>query len=194
MIQTLWAVLGGVATILVALAVLRRQEGIKRQEELWAGMRKLRADVLVRSLEAVGRYHNLRDRHLQSAEASARIRLELNALEREVAGVPGFVTAHVPTIGRVRDPRAELEAKKQEAAQAQLKADELRDPEMRAAVELVDLLARDQFLLGPLANLLSETFRAMGSAESAKQLSQSVNRLHDALEEWIPPLERYTKG
>ncbi len=59
-VQALVVVVG----VLAGWGLLRRQERIKRQEELWAGMRRLRADALVKSLEAIGRYHNRKERRI----------------------------------------------------------------------------------------------------------------------------------
>lgn len=59
-VQALVVVVG----LIAGWALLRRQERIKREEELWAGMRKLRADALVKSLEALGRFHNAKDQRL----------------------------------------------------------------------------------------------------------------------------------
>lgn len=66
-IQALVVVVGLVA----GWAVLRRQERIKREEELWAGLRKLRADALVKGLEALARFHNMKDRRIQFEAATA---------------------------------------------------------------------------------------------------------------------------
>lgn len=44
--------------------LLRRQEKIKREEELSAGIRKLQTEALVRVLAAFGRYHRLKTRRL----------------------------------------------------------------------------------------------------------------------------------
>ena len=44
---------------------LKRQERVRRDEELSAGMRRLRVDALVGVLDALGRYHNLKDRRMQ---------------------------------------------------------------------------------------------------------------------------------
>ena len=50
--------LDGGLSILLGWRLHRSQERIKRDEELAAGMRKLRVDALVKVLEAIGRYYN----------------------------------------------------------------------------------------------------------------------------------------
>jgi hypothetical protein len=61
-VQALAVALGGGLSLTVGWRLLRRQERIKRDEENSAGMRKLQADALVRTLSALGRYHNLKAR------------------------------------------------------------------------------------------------------------------------------------
>jgi len=43
---------------------LKHQERVRRDEDLSAGLRRLRVDALVAALDALGRYHNLKDRRL----------------------------------------------------------------------------------------------------------------------------------
>jgi hypothetical protein len=57
------AVGAGVALFL-GWRILRIQEQVKREEELRASMRRLRVDALVRTLEALGRYHNAKERRI----------------------------------------------------------------------------------------------------------------------------------
>jgi len=64
-VQALGVAMAGGLSLVVGWLLLRPQERIKRNEELRAGMRKLRADALVKSLEALGRYHNLKDRRIR---------------------------------------------------------------------------------------------------------------------------------
>jgi len=52
------------AIFLGGWGVLKRQEHVKRDEDLSAGMRRLRVDALVGALDALGRYHNLKDRRM----------------------------------------------------------------------------------------------------------------------------------
>lgn len=146
-VSALSVALAGGLSVLLGWLLLRRQERIKRQEELAAGLRKLRSDSLIKALEVLGRYHNLKDRRLQ------------------FEGTP------------IRDADEYEELKTREARESQ------------AAHDAVDMLADQQFLLGPLANPLGKTWRAMASAKSTQELSTAVARLHAELENWIPPLE-----
>jgi len=52
------------AIFLGGWGVLKRQERVKHEEELSAGMRRLRVDALVEALDVLGRYHNLKDRRM----------------------------------------------------------------------------------------------------------------------------------
>ncbi len=79
-VQALVVVVGLVA----GWGLLRRQERIKRQEELWAGMRKLRANALVKCLEAIGRFHTAKVRRVLFEErASSIIPDEIEALRAQ---------------------------------------------------------------------------------------------------------------
>jgi hypothetical protein len=64
-VQAVGVGIAGGLSLLVGWLLLRPQERIKRKEESWARIRKLRADALVKSLEALGRYHNLKDRRIR---------------------------------------------------------------------------------------------------------------------------------
>ena len=61
-IQAVGVAFGGGLSVLAAWGALRRQERIKRDEELAAATRKLQTDTLVRVLAALGRYHSLKTR------------------------------------------------------------------------------------------------------------------------------------
>jgi hypothetical protein len=59
-VQALAVALGGGLSLAVGWRLLRRQERIKRDEEIAAGLRKVQTDALVRALAALGRFHNLK--------------------------------------------------------------------------------------------------------------------------------------
>ena len=63
-VQAVGVALAGGLSILSGWLLLRRQERIKRDEELAAGMRRLRVDALVKVLEAIGRYHSEKSRRM----------------------------------------------------------------------------------------------------------------------------------
>lgn len=76
--------LGGALSILGGWGFLRRQERIKREEDLAAAIRKVQTDALVRVLAAFGQYHHLKARRLvwerdkseEAREKAARFKSE----------------------------------------------------------------------------------------------------------------------
>ncbi len=143
-VSALAVALAGGVSVALGWSVVRWQERIKRQEEHAASLRKLRADALVKALEALGRYHNLKDRRLLW-EADTQV------------------------------DRAIVKA--------------MKDEEGSAAEQLVNTVAHQQFLLGPLADALSRTWQEMARATTNAQLGAAIAPLHAELEKWIPPLE-----
>jgi len=64
-VQAASTAVGAGVALYLGWRILRAQEQVKREEELRASMRRLRVDALVRALEALGAYHNVKDRRLQ---------------------------------------------------------------------------------------------------------------------------------
>lgn len=68
-VQALSVAVAGGLSVVVGWVLLRGQERIRREEELWAGMRKLRAEALVKGVEAVGRLFSVKASLIMAEES-----------------------------------------------------------------------------------------------------------------------------
>jgi len=71
-VQVVGVAFVGAVSVLLGLRILRRQERIKREEENASAMRKLRTDALVRALEAISHFHNMKSRRMVFADPEFR--------------------------------------------------------------------------------------------------------------------------